>query len=217
MTTEAPKQRPRLRGYFHQEAFFLFLGLCIFLIISSPGLMKTLSSLVYSFSLLFLFGTSAIYHRVHWEPAPRAVMKRLDHSAIFVLIAGSFTPICLLALPDLISARLMKLIWFLAFFGILKSVFWVKAPKWLNAILYVGMGWIAAPYLPELNEALGTTRVALILIGGIIYTVGGVFYALRWPKLSPSTFGFHELFHVFTIIAAALHFVVIYQLTVGAP
>ncbi len=216
MTTEAPKQRPRLRGYFHQEAFFLFLGLCIFLIVSSPGLMKTLSSLVYSFSLLFLFGISAIYHRVHWEPGPRAVMKRLDHSAIFVLIAGSFTPICLLALPDLISARLMKVIWFLAFFGILKSVFWVNAPKWLNAILYVGMGWIAAPYIPELNVALGTTRVVLILAGGVVYTVGGVFYALRWPKLSPQTFGFHELFHIFTIIAAALHFIVIYQLTVGA-
>jgi hemolysin III len=213
MTLEKPLKKPSLRGYFHQEAFFMGLGACIFLVARSRTETIFFSNLIYSFGLLFLFGVSAIYHRPHWEPKPRALMKRLDHSAIFILIAGTFTPFCLLALPPSDGKHLLIFIWSVAIAGVMQSIFWVKAPKWFTAILYVGMGWLIFPYLKQINEALGETNVGLLLAGGIIYTIGAVFYALKKPRLFPKVFGYHELFHVFTIIAATLHFIVIYQLS----
>ena len=211
--TPNPLKKPALRGYFHQQAFFVFLAACLVLLIKSPD-QKIVSSAIFSFGLLFLFGVSAIYHRPHWEPKPRALLKRFDHSAIFILIAGTFTPFCLLALPKAAGDYLLKTIWVLAFAGVLQSIFWVKAPKWLTALLYVGMGWLVSPYIPELNQSLGPGNVVLIFAGGVFYTIGALFYALKKPVLNPKIFGYHELFHVFTIVAAALHFAVIYQLTV---
>lgn len=212
MSAKLISAKPSLRGYFHQEAFFVFLGACILMVAKSATEQKFWASLIYSFGVLFLFGVSAIYHRPHWEPKPRALLKRFDHSAIFILIAGSFTPFCLLALPHDIGVGLLKTVWLLAILGLLQSIFWVKAPKWVTAILYVGMGWLVAPYIPELKISLGAFNVKLIFAGGVFYTVGAVFYALKRPVLNPKIFGYHELFHVFTIIAAALHFMVIYGL-----
>ena len=172
------------------------------------------ASFVYSIGLLLLFGISAYYHRPHWEPKHRAILKRLDHSAIFVQIAGTFTPICLLALPTDSGHSLLIIIWSFAFAGVLQSIFWVKAPKYATAIIYVVMGWIALPYLGEMKQSLGFYQLALIIAGGIFYTIGAVFYALRRPKLVPKFFGYHELFHLFTIFGALSHFIVVYQLIV---
>jgi hemolysin III len=209
----SPAKKPILRGYFHQEAFFTFLGACTLLMIGSTSQQKLLSSAIFSFGLLFLFGVSAIYHRPHWQPKPRALLKRFDHSAIFILIASTFTPFCLLALPEPGGEQLLIRVWIAAILGVIQSIFWVKAPKWLTAVLYVAMGWLIAPYISELNQSLGPTNVALIIAGGVVYTVGAVFYALRKPVMFPRVFGYHELFHLFTLIGASFHFAVIYQLT----
>ena len=205
-------KKPSLRGYFHQEAFYVSLGACLLLVAKASTFETVVSSVVFAFGLLFLFGISAIYHRPNWSPAKRAWLKRLDHSAIFVLIAATFTPICLLALPENLGHQLLIVVWITAVAGILQSVFWVKAPKFLTAIFYVVMGWFAFPYISELQQSLGNMRLSLIVGGGVAYTVGAVFYALRRPVLFPSVFGYHELFHILTIVGATMHFIVVYQL-----
>lgn len=211
-SAQKPKQKPLLRGYLHQEAFFIALGACALLVAKSSKSITLLAALVYSFGLLMMLGVSAVYHRVHWQPKPRALMKRLDHSAIFIQIAATFTPICLLALKDGDGLFLLKVIWTAAIAGILQAVFWVSAPKFVTALFYVIMGWQALPYVSDLAQALGTTKVFLIIAGGIVFTVGSLFYATKKPDLVPNVFGYHELFHLFTIIGAILHFIVIYQL-----
>lgn len=212
MIDPSPPKKPRLRGYLHQEAFFAALGACALLIAKSSSQRTWVASIIYSLGLLCLFGMSAIYHRPHWEPKARVILRRLDHSAIFVLIAGTFTPICLLSLPEASGYRLLLIIWSAAFAGILQTIFWVNAPRWFSALFYIVMGWFALPYLGELNASLGRKNVLLIIAGGIVYTVGAVFYATKKPKLLPTVFGYHEVFHLFTIIAAILQFIVIYQL-----
>lgn len=212
MTIPIPqKPKPRLRGYFHQEAFFVALGASALLIAKSTESTAQIASVVYSLGLLLLFGVSAIYHRPHWNPKPRALLKRIDHSAILVLIASTFTPFCLLALDQEDGRALLWIVWSAAFLGVLKAVFWVKSPKWFNALFYSSVGFLFFPYANELRIACGPENFALILIGGLTYMVGAVFYALKWPKLKPSTFGYHELFHAFTIVGASIHFLVIYR------
>ncbi len=207
-----PQNKPLLRGYLHQEAFFVALGACALLIAKSSSSRTLIASIIYSFSLLILFGVSAFYHRPHWSPRPRALLKRLDHSAIFILIAGTFTPICLLALSEADRPRLLLTIWLVALLGIFQSIFWVKAPKWFTALFYVIAGWQVLPYLAELKEVLGFTGILLLATGGVLYTVGALFYALKKPLLFPTIFGYHELFHLLTILGAGFHFAVIYPL-----
>jgi len=186
------------------------------MIAQTQGPLALISGAVYSFGLLFLFGVSAIYHRPYWDPKPRAMLGRLDHSAIFILIAGTFTPVCLLGMPKASGDQLLILIWSAAVLGSLQSIFWVTAPKWLNGIVYVCVGWLVIPYMGELRESLGRDGFLLILFGGIAYTVGAVFYVLKKPNLRPGVFGYHELFHVMTIIGAALQFIPIYRLIMAA-
>lgn len=209
-TTSSTK--PKLRGYIHQEAFFITLGAGALLILKSSNSQTLISSVVFVLGLLMLFGISAVYHRPHWQPPERALMKRLDHSAIFIQIAGTFTPLCLLALNETSGRQLLITIWSAAALGIFQSVFWVKAPKVLTAFFYVVMGCIALPYLGELKAALGLNQIILIVSGGVVYTIGAIFYAFKIPKLGPATFGYHELFHLFTIVGAGLHFMAIYPL-----
>ena len=175
--------KPLLRGVFHQEAFFVALGAGAMLIAKSTSLPSTVSAIIYTLGLLMLFGISAVYHRPHWEPKSRAMMKRFDHSAIFIFIAGSMTPIALLALPEADGQMLLKIIWSVTVIGVLQSVFWVKAPKWVTAILYVAAGWLVFPYVPQLRLSLSETQIALLIAGGVVYTVGAVFYAMKKPKL----------------------------------
>ncbi|MBT4763178.1 MAG: hemolysin III [Bdellovibrionaceae bacterium] len=212
MNTKKRSTKPLLRGYFHQEAFYTALGACILLMAKSSNNMSLIASIIYSIGLLMMLGVSAIYHRPHWEPKPRAFLKRLDHAAIFVLIASTATPLFLLTISAKSGNQFIIVMWAVALLGILQSIFWIKAPKFLSAAFYVGMGWITFPYLSELKVSLGSTNLWLIISGGITYTAGAVFYALKKPNLWPRIFGYHEVFHIFTIIGAILHFIVIYQL-----
>lgn len=210
MKTDAIK--PLLRGHLHQAAFFIYFGACALLIAQTKTSLTLICSLVFSFGLLTLFGVSALYHRPTWEPKGRSVMKRLDHSAIFLLIAGTFTPVCLLALPPDEGAKLLTVVWVAAVAGIAQAVFWTTAPKWFTASFYIAVGWLIAPYWNELSYSLGTTHLYMLAAGGIAYTLGAVFYATKRPKLMPEIFGYHELFHALTIVGATLHFVVVYSL-----
>lgn len=207
-------QKPLLRGHFHQAMFFVSLGACSLLISSSDTIEQLIASITYSIGLLLMFGISALYHRVNWSPDARAILKKLDHSAIFVMIAGSFTPVTLLALSEESGMTLLKIIWAVAFAGILKCVFYSKSPKWVNVLMYMIAGYLIMPYIVELAESVGAVRMWLLALGGAAYTIGGISYGLQYPKLNPKVFGYHELFHVLVSIAAVLHFIVVKSLMV---
>lgn len=201
--------KPLLRGHFHQAAFFTACGACLLLIAKSQTNLSLIAAIIYSFSLIFLLGTSALYHRINWQPQARQMMKRLDHSAIYILIAGTFTPVCLLALGDESGRQLLITIWSIAVLGVIQSLFFVNAPKWLSAILYVVAGYMILPYVGELKDKVNLT---LLIGGGVIYTLGAVTYALKRPNFRPMIFGYHEVFHVLVIVGAAFHFVLVYHL-----
>jgi hemolysin III len=213
MSDSIPAKRPLLRGYFHQEAFFVAIGACALLIARSSSDITLMSSLIYTFGLLASLGISALYHRPNWQPSTLKRMKRLDHSAIFLLIAGTFTPICLLALPPTDGRQLLITVWGFASLGILQAMAWSSAPKWFRVLFYVVVGWLALPYLNQLEQSLGSLSVGFLAAGGVAYTVGAVIYFLKIPK-SAAIFGYHEAFHVMTIIGAVLHFLVVYRLIV---
>lgn len=204
--------KPFLRGHFHQAAFFFAAGAGVMLIARSATFFESVATTIYTLCLCSLFGVSALYHRPQWSPQGRKWMRRLDHSAIFLLIAGTSTPLCLLAIPEKGGYQLLKIVWLAAVLGILQSLFWVNAPKWLAVILYIAMGWLAFPYLPELKQALGASKVHYILAGGVIYTVGAIIYGLKKPNPFPRIFGYHEIFHLLVILAAGLHFWVLQSL-----
>lgn len=204
--------KPLLRGHFHQAAFFVALGSCMLLVLKATNTISIIAATIYSLSLINLLGTSALYHRINWSVEKRKWMKRLDHSAIYVLIAGTFTPICLLALSPTSGKYLLITIWSVATLGILQSLFYVQAPKWLSAILYVVAGYLILPYLSELKESIGEKNIVLLISGGILYTIGALTYALKRPYLKPEIIGYHEVFHLLVIAGAACHFSIIYQL-----
>ncbi|NCN42445.1 hemolysin III, partial [bacterium] len=183
--------KPLLRGYFHQEAFFVTLGAGAMLIAKSSHGETLISSLIYTIGLLMMFGISALYHRPHWQPKARSLLKRLDHSAIFILIASTATPLCLLALPKAEGDQFLIVIWCAAIAGILQSIFWTKAPKMVTAIFYIVMGWLAVPYLADLKSSLGPLQLSLLIVGGVFYTLGAGFYALKRPRLFPAILGYH--------------------------
>ena len=211
MKTKA-KIKPLLRGHSHQAAFFTAIGACSVLFLNAQGDKTILATLIYSFGLIALFGVSALYHRPTWQPDQRMWMRRLDHATIYIMIAGSSTPICLLALSPIVGTKLLQLVWFAAFFGIIQSLFWVNAPKWLSAVMYVTVGCLVIPYLPELRAALSLQDIWLLLSGGVVYTIGAIIYALRKPDPFPEIFGYHEIFHLLVIAGAAMHFLVIQKL-----
>lgn len=212
MKTEALK--PLLRGHLHQAAFFISIGACSLLVARTESPIALMCSIVFSLGLLTLFGVSALYHRPNWDPKGRAVMKRLDHSAIFLLIAGTFTPVCLMALPPGDGPTLLTIVWAAAVVGIFQAVFWTTAPKWFTATFYIAIGWLIAPYWNDLKYSLGPLNLGLLAAGGFAYTLGAIFYATKRPKLMPEIFGYHELFHALTIVGAALHFAVVYALII---
>jgi len=204
--------KPLLRGHFHQAAFFIAVGATAMMLANVHEYRSVGVSLVYSLSLIGMFGISAIYHRPQWSPGYRAWLKRLDHAAIFFLIAGTGTPISWLALEPAAGAKLLTLVWITAGVGICQALFWTKAPKWVSIGLYIACGWMAAPYIPEIGAALGKGSVWLLLAGGILYTVGALVYAFKRPNPMPRVFGYHEVFHLLVIFAAVLHFIVIVRL-----
>jgi hemolysin III len=168
----------------------------------------TIAALVYGATLVLLFGTSAIYHRVYWPLSIRRVIGRVDHAAIFLLIAGTYTPFCLLLGPGA-GHRLLLAVWVAAAVGIVVVVWLTGTPKPIRASLYVLLGWFILPSIPAMRAAIGDHALALLLAGGFFYTVGAAIYAIRRPDPAPETFGFHEIFHLFVIAAAICHFIVV--------
>ncbi len=206
-----PSEKPLLRGHFHQSAFFFALGACSVLLAGNHQGYELLAVLVYSLGLCGLLGVSALYHRAQWSPKRRLFMRKLDHAFIFILIAATSTPICLLALSQATAWRIMVAVWVAAAIGVAQSLFWVNAPKALTAFLCVVAGWIVVPYVDELQAALGLANIILIIAGGVIYTLGALTYALKFPNPSPRYFGYHEIFHIMVIVGALVHFLVIYD------
>jgi len=202
--------KPRLRGVSHEWAFFLFLPLGLWLVVSAPNGRAALAAGIYALSVSLLFGASALYHRISWASATaRRWMRRLDHSAIFVLIAGTYTPFALLTLDGTLATVILVAVWAGAAAGIVMTMVWIDAPKWLIAIVYVALGWVAIAAMPEMLDDLGITAVGLVAAGGALYTAGAVIYALKRPDPVPTVFGYHEIFHVLVVAAAALQYAVV--------
>ena len=206
------KKKPLLRGYFHEWMFFISIGACIPLISKSTNPNELIATIVYSIGIFMMFGFSALYHRINWRPKVLKVMRRLDHSSIFIMIAGSFTPICLLVLPDRLGLQLLLIIWIIAGIGIIQTVLFTNTPRMVRAGIYLIAGYIAIPYLSVLSSVMGFTNYALTVAGGTIYSVGAIGYGLKFPDFSPKYFGYHEFFHILVSVAAILHFIVIYSI-----
>jgi hemolysin III len=201
--------KPRLRGVFHEWAFFASLGAAGFLLVLARGTRETVASSVYVAALAVMFGASALYHRISWSPPVRAWMRRLDHSTIFLFIAGTYTPFALLAIGGALTWVVLGVVWVGAAAGMLLSLAWIGAPKWLVAIVYVALGWVGVVAAPQLFSGAGVAAATLVAVGGVLYTVGAIAYATRRPDRWPATFGYHELFHVLVVAAAAVQFVAV--------
>ena len=213
MTEAFPPQlvtKPRLRGVSHKWAFYVSLVLGAALVVSAPSGRAMAAAAVYAACVATLFGTSALYHRIDWRSSSaRRWMRRLDHSAIFLLIAGSYTPFAVLALDGVLADVILVVVWAGAAGGIVLKLVWIDAPKWLVALIYVLLGWVAVAATPELVDELGVTAAGMVGLGGVLYTAGAVIYARRRPDPVPAVFGYHELFHLLVIIAAGLQYAVI--------
>lgn len=207
--TPPSEGKPKLRGVLHQWAAVWAAGAAIVLVAMAPTGRTAAAAGLYGLSLVVLFAISAVYHRVEWSPVARARMRRLDHASIFILIAGTYTPVAMLGLSSESGERVLWLVWTGAMLGVVMSVAWVKAPKVLTAVLCVGLGWILLPYLGEISRSLNLAELVLIATGGIAYTLGAVAYAAKWPNLRPGVFGYHEFFHACTLVGAATHLAVV--------
>jgi hemolysin III len=208
VSIELPK--PLLRGVFHQWAFFAAFAAGIVLVILAEGFRERFASWVYAAALAGMFGASAVYHRVDWRtPARRAWARRLDHSTIFLFIAGTYTPFALLAFEGAAAAVLLAVVWAGAIFGLAVNLCWIDAPKWAATGSYLVVGWVGVLAAPQLFSSVGVAAAVLVIIGGVLYTGGAVIYALRRPDPFPTVFGYHELFHVLVIAAAAAQFVAV--------
>ncbi len=210
LPTPSLPSKPRLRGVSHQWAFFVSLALGVALVLTAPSGKATTAAAVYAACVAILFGSSALYHRITWaSAAARRWMRRLDHSMIFVLIAGTYTPFALLALDNGSGNAILIVVWSAAAGGIVLKLAWIDAPKWLMACIYIAVGWVAVPAFPQLVAELGLTATSLVVVGGALYTVGAVVYALKRPDPAPAVFGYHEIFHALVIAAAALQYAVV--------
>ena len=198
--------KPKLRGWLHAAMVPLTVAAGIVLIALAPNTPARIAAAVFSVTAWLLFGTSAVYHRGNWSPRVAGVLKRLDHSNIFLIIAGSYTPFALL-LPGDQARTMLTIVWTGAVAGVLFRVLWVHAPRWLYTPIYVALGWVAVFYLGPLLQHGGPTIVALIATGGLLYTVGALVYGIKRPNPSPRWFGFHEIFHSLTVAAFTAHYV----------
>lgn len=202
--------KPRLRGVLHQWAFVASVVAGIGLVLEAASVRARLAVTVYALSVAALFGTSALYHRVDWRRlGARRWMRRVDHTMIFVLIAGTYTPFSLLVLHGTLGVVILIAVWSAALAGAVFKLIWIDAPSWLGATTYIVIGWIAVIALPELLDRLGLLAVAALALGGILYSAGGVIYARKRPDPVPGVFGYHELFHALVIAAAGLQYAVV--------
>lgn len=202
--------KPKLRGVSHEWAFFVSLFLGAGLIVAAKTPKATLAVAIYAVSLSALLGTSALYHRVNWKrPEVRQWMRRLDHSMIFFLIAGTYTPFALLVLSGPLADAILLVVWIGAIAGAVVETIWIDHPKWVAALIYMSLGWVAVAAFPELWNDMGVAGTLLVAAGGLLYTAGAVVYATQRPNPDPRVFGYHEVFHALVIAAAAAHFAAI--------
>jgi hemolysin III len=201
--------RPRHRGVLHQWAFVAFAVLALLLPLVADHTDGRVSLGLYALCVTGLFGVSALYHRRMWSPAARRWMRRLDHSMIFLLIAGTYTPFAVLALGGALSTVLLIVFWTGAAVGVAITVFWIDAPRWLVVAVCVVLGWTAVAALPAVADSLGWNAVLLIAAGGVLYSAGAAVYALKRPDPVPDVFGYHEVFHLLVVLAAAAHYLAV--------
>jgi hemolysin III len=201
--------KPRLRGVLHEYGFFVSLVCGVALILATSGGKARLAATIYAVAVSGLLGTSALYHRVTWRPATRRWMRRLDHSMIFVLIAGTYTPVALIALKGSLASTILIVMWAGALGGVIFKLLWIDAPKWLFATVYTALGLVTAAVFGQLPAAIGWLGAAGLALGGLLYLIGAVVYASGRPNPWPKVFGYHEIFHALVLAAAALQYAVI--------
>jgi len=201
--------KPRLRGVLHQWSALAALGSGIALVLIAPPGRLRIGAAVYAATVVALFATSALYHRRTWSTRARDVMKRLDHSMIFLFIAGTYTPFCLALLSGRTRVVFLSAVWAGALAGIATRLLFLHAPRWLVVPLYIGLGWAAVFVLPDILHGAGVAALVLLLVGGLLYTLGAVAYAGRRPDPAPAVFGYHEVFHACTVVAAVCHYIAI--------
>ncbi|WP_072805582.1 PAQR family membrane homeostasis protein TrhA [Rhodococcoides yunnanense] len=206
--------KPRLRGWIHLYAFAFAVVSGIVLVAMAFSVVSVsagIATVVYATTVCGVFGVSATYHRIHWRtPESRTWMKRADHSMIFLFIAGSYTPFAVLGLPTTSGRTLLIVVWAGALAGVALKMLWPQAPRWVGVPLYLLLGWAIVPAAPTLIDQVGYAPFVLLLVGGILYSVGAILYATKWPDPWPSTFGHHEFFHAATVLAAICHLVAVW-------
>ena len=211
---DALEKKPSWRGWIHTGVLPIVIAGGVILIVLAHGAIPKLAASIFFGSSFLLFGNSALYHRFNWKPKMRITLKRIDHANIFLLIAGSYTPMAMLALPSDKGLALLVAVWIGAILGISFRIFWINAPRWLYVPLYVVLSWAAMFYVADFF-AFNATAMSLILIGGICYTIGAVVYGLKKPNPIPGHFGFHEIFHALTVIAFICHWVAVLQVSMN--
>jgi hemolysin III len=199
--------RPLLRGVSHAYAFWAALAAAVVLTAVVPAGTPRIAALIYGVGLCALFAASGTYHRWRWDQRWRPLLRRIDHSTIFVFIAASYTPVGLLVLKPPTSTIVLSAVWLAAAVGVTLSICWIDAPRWVQALCYVVTGWIALAALPQLLAGAGVVPFVLFALGGAVYSLGALVYAARRPDPWPRVFGFHEVFHALVIAAALVHFV----------
>jgi hemolysin III len=207
MVTQA--QRPLLRGTLHQAAFMIALVVGALFVADADGGKRRLAASIFAGSVVAMLGASALYHRVTWSPRMRPWMRRIDHAGIYLLIAGTYTPVGLLSLHGSLQKVTLAIVWAGAAVAIALKFVWVAAPKWLAAVTGITLGWAGVVALPQVAQTTGMAPVILLAVGGVAYTAGAIVYALKRPDPVPHVFGYHELFHALTIVAVACQYVAI--------
>lgn len=205
-----PELTPLLRGVIHQWAFVAAAAAGLVLVVLADGAVETLSSWIYAAALAAMFGCSALYHRVEWKTAARRLWaRRLDHSMIFVFVAGTYTPFALLRFDGAIQWIVLVTVWTGAALGLALALVWVDAPRGLSAAAYLSVGWVGVLAVPQLFSAVGVGSAVLVIVGGGLYSLGAIVYAARWPNPFPRVMGFHEVFHLLVVAAAVVQFVAV--------
>lgn len=179
----------------------------------SPGLtnLKLIGVIIFGFSLIFLYTASSIYHLVNSSEKVIRLLRKLDHSMIYVLIAGTYTPICLICLNGSLRWYIFIIIWLLAITGILFKMIWFNLPRWISTSFYIGMGWLVVFFISPISKVISFEGILFLVLGGIFYTVGGIIYASKWPRLNIKVLGFHEIFHIFILLGSLSHYICIMQ------
>jgi hemolysin III len=214
-----PDTRPRMRGWLHLFAFFgaVVAGAVLIPLAWALGARAGVSVTIYSLTICGLFGISALYHRRRWSPRGWKIMKRLDHSMIFLFIAGTYTPFALLAVDEPRGYWVLGIVWAGALAGVALKLSWPTAPRWVGVPLYLALGWVAVFVLTDILHIAGVASLVLLAVGGVLYTVGGIAYAVKKPNPWPGVFGYHEVFHAMTILAAICHYIAVYFAMYHSP